>query len=97
MIHTPRHIKGFDKVCHKSFIFKSNENGKSDHLLITVTGILKARKERKSKLIGQLSSWTNQVFGKGLSSEHVFSDLHTSDGLTTNVKLLGGDVSFSCC
>ena len=97
MIHTPRHIKGSDKVCHKSFIIKSNENGKSDHLLITVTSILKARNQRKSKLICQLSSWTNQAFRKGLSSEHVVSDLHTSDGLTTNVRLLGGDVSFSCC
>lgn len=95
MIHTPRHVKGFDKVCHKSFITKSNENGKSDHLLITVTSILKARKQRKSKLICQLSSWTNQAFRKGLSSEHVVSDLHKSDGLT--VKLLDGDVSFSCC
>lgn len=38
----------------KGFIFKSNQNGKSDYLLVIVTGILKARKQRKRKLIGQL-------------------------------------------
>ena len=37
----------------KGFIFKSSQNAKSD-LFIIVTGILKARKQRKRKLIGQL-------------------------------------------
>ena len=34
----------------RGFIFKSNQIGKSDHFLITVTSILKARKQRKRKL-----------------------------------------------
>ena len=50
--------KVFDKVWHKSLIYKLKQNGISGNLLDTINDFLNSRKQRVA-LSGQLSSWTS--------------------------------------
>ena len=89
-------FKTFDKVWHKSLIYKLKQNGISGNLLDTFTDFLNSRKQGVA-LNGKNSSGTcNEV---GVPQESILGPLFLiynndlSDDLITNVKLFANDTS----
>ena len=89
--------KAFDKVWHKSLIYKLKQNGISGNILNTIIDFLSFRKQRVF-LNGQVSHWTSieagvpqgSILGPLLFLIYI-NDL--SDDLSTNAKLFAGDTS----
>ena len=89
--------KAFDKVWHKSIIFKLKQNGISGKLLSVLSDFLKDRKQRVI-LNGQVLSWTGantgvpqgSILGPPLFLVYI-NDV--ADGLSSSAKLFADDIS----